>query len=74
MKMAEDMRPVGVASARLSEAPLRALTKVLVETANSIGKTRQASCPHFVGYLKTRSKDSPVPDECLTCAALMKCM
>jgi len=74
MKMAEDVPHAGVSPARLSGAPLRALTKALIETANGIEKNRQASCAHFLGYLKTRPKDSPIPDECLTCAALMKCM
>jgi DNA-directed RNA polymerase subunit RPC12/RpoP len=32
------------------------------------------SCAHFVGYLKTRSKDSPIPDECLTCNKILKCI
>ncbi len=72
--MAEDMRDAGVAHARLGEAPLRALTKALIETANGIEKNKKASCAHFLGYLKTRPKDSPIPDECLTCAALMNCM
>ena len=74
MKMAEDMPHAGVVHARLSEAPLRALTKALIDTANGIEKNKQARCAHFLGYLKTRSKDSPIPDECLTCATLMKCM
>lgn len=74
MKMAEEMPHIGMAYARLSDAPLRALTKALIETANGIEKSKQASCAHFLGYLKTRPKGSSIPDECLTCAALMKCM
>jgi hypothetical protein len=31
-------------------------------------------CAYFLGYLKTRSKDSPIPDECLTCSKILKCM
>jgi len=32
------------------------------------------SCPHHVGYLKTRSKDEAVPDNCLTCPKILQCM
>ena len=33
-----------------------------------------ASCPHHVGYLKTRSKSEAVPDSCLTCPKILQCM
>jgi hypothetical protein len=33
-----------------------------------------ASCPHNVGYLKTRSKDQTIPDSCLTCPKVLQCM
>ena len=74
MKMAEDMPHIDVAYAGLSDAPFRALTKALIDTANGIEKNKQARCAHFLGYLKTRPKGSSIPDECLTCATLMKCM
>lgn len=32
------------------------------------------SCPHQMGYLKTRSKDQGVPDDCLTCPKILQCM
>ncbi len=32
------------------------------------------NCAHYVGYLKTRPKDAPIPDECLTCNRILKCM
>ena len=32
------------------------------------------SCPHHVGYLKTRSKSEAVPDSCLTCPKILQCM
>jgi len=33
-----------------------------------------SNCAHFVGYLKTRPKESPIPDECLTCDKILKCI
>jgi len=53
----------------LSEAPLGVLKKASEVTENDV-----ADCAHSLGYLKTRPKDSPIPDECLTCAAILKCM
>ena len=32
------------------------------------------NCKHFLGYLKKRSKDAPIPDECLTCNKMIECM
>ena len=34
----------------------------------------EISCPHSVGYLKTRSKDETIPDSCLTCPKILQCM
>jgi hypothetical protein len=31
-------------------------------------------CKHFLGYLKKRSKDAPIPDGCLTCNKMIECM
>jgi DNA-directed RNA polymerase subunit RPC12/RpoP len=32
------------------------------------------SCLHFLGYLKQRPKDKPIPEECLTCSNMIDCM
>jgi DNA-directed RNA polymerase subunit RPC12/RpoP len=49
----------------------------------TIGKVKKISvaknednveCKHFLGYLKKRSKDAPIPDECLTCDKMIECM
>lgn len=37
-------------------------------------KIKPAGCAHFIGYLKTRPKNTPIPDDCLLCAAIMECM
>ena len=31
-------------------------------------------CAHHIGYLKRRSKNTPVPEECLTCSKMIDCM
>lgn len=45
------------------------------ETAAAIegAKPDGCGCGHFVGYLKTLSKGTQTPEECLTCASLIKC-
>jgi DNA-directed RNA polymerase subunit RPC12/RpoP len=32
------------------------------------------ACSHSLGYLKKRPKDTPIPDECLTCSRMVECM
>jgi len=32
------------------------------------------NCKHFLGYLKQRPKNSPIPEECLTCSRMIKCL
>jgi hypothetical protein len=44
------------------------------DVEKDVGKEKPVGCEHFLGYLKKRPKGSPVPDECLTCASVMKCM
>lgn len=34
----------------------------------------KGDCKHFLGYLKKRPKDAPIPDECLTCDRMIECM
>jgi DNA-directed RNA polymerase subunit RPC12/RpoP len=31
-------------------------------------------CEHFLGYLNKHQKNTPFPDECLTCAKMVECM
>jgi hypothetical protein len=32
------------------------------------------TCAHHLGYLKRRPKNTPIPEECLTCAKMIDCM
>lgn len=34
----------------------------------------RVECKHFLGYLKKRAKDAPIPDECLTCDKMIACV
>ncbi len=49
------------------------------ETSMSMKKTvtklaEGVKCEHFLGYLKKRPKDTPVPEECLTCDKMIECL
>jgi len=33
-----------------------------------------SDCSHEFGYLRSRPKDSAIPDECLTCPRILQCM
>ena len=32
------------------------------------------ACPHYLGYLKKRQKNTPIPEGCLTCDKMIDCM
>jgi hypothetical protein len=70
--MAEDIRRRFVNTPLIKPA-LRALTKALKQNANELKKSKSTRCAHFLGYLKTRPKNSSIPDDCLTCRNIMKC-
>jgi DNA-directed RNA polymerase subunit RPC12/RpoP len=40
----------------------------------TIESPRDVGCRHFLGYLKQRPKDSPIPEGCLTCDKMVDCM
>ena len=42
--------------------------------APETNKTGPQNCPHYLGYLKERAKNTPIPNECLTCPETIKCM
>ncbi|MCW4052282.1 MAG: hypothetical protein NWE78_03600 [Candidatus Bathyarchaeota archaeon] len=31
-------------------------------------------CPHYLGYLRKRPKNAPIPDSCLTCKKMVQCV
>jgi len=57
----------------LKEGPSEASPSTLSDTSKDI-ENNVVNCAHFIGYLKTRPKDAPIPDECLTCSRILKCM
>ena len=44
------------------------------EEPRDVTKEEEEKCPHFVGYLSKRPKDASIPDFCLTCPQMMKCL
>jgi hypothetical protein len=45
-----------------------------VEENVAVGGEAVAGCLHEVGYLKKRGKNTPIPEECLTCSKMIDCM
>ena len=37
-------------------------------------KTGVQGCPHYFGYLGEHPKNTPIPNECLTCIKIMECL
>lgn len=35
---------------------------------------QSSGCPHHFGYLKEHPKNTPIPNECLTCTKIMQCL
>jgi DNA-directed RNA polymerase subunit RPC12/RpoP len=50
------------------------------EEANSLGMSIEepagaaVGCGHYLGFLKSRPKNTPIPEECLTCSKMIECM
>lgn len=36
--------------------------------------SNEEACPHHLGYLRKRPKNSPIPDSCLTCRKMVQCV
>ncbi len=49
-------------------------SQVPVKHPEELKEKNSSSCTHHVGYLKALPKGGPVPDGCLTCAELLRCM
>lgn len=47
-------------------------TKEVKKTTTKLEEN--VNCNHFVGYLKKRPKDTPFPEECLTCNKMIECL
>lgn len=72
--MTENMQHTRVVHASLSGPNLMVITRAIKETADDIKNSKSVGCAHFLGYLKTRRKDSSIPDDCFTCSKILKCM
>lgn len=45
-----------------------------LENQKDVKSSEQTSCPHHFGYLKNRPKNTQIPDVCLTCEKMIKCL
>ena len=44
------------------------------ERFQEVTEQKEGKCPQFVGYLGKRPKNVPIPESCLTCPQMMKCL
>jgi hypothetical protein len=44
------------------------------ERPQDVAEQKEGKCPQFIGYLGKRPKNVPIPDFCLTCPQMMKCL
>jgi len=44
------------------------------ETQKNTESPAQSECPHYLGYLKKRPKNTPIPDSCLVCQKMIQCI
>jgi len=47
---------------------------VKTEKTESSEATQPSGCPHHFGYLGQHPKNTPIPNECLTCTKIMECL
>jgi DNA-directed RNA polymerase subunit RPC12/RpoP len=40
----------------------------------AVSEAAGVGCAHHLGYLKQRPKNTPIPEECLTCSKMIECM
>ncbi|MEM3874241.1 MAG: hypothetical protein QXU45_03835 [Candidatus Bathyarchaeia archaeon] len=50
----------------------KASTVVVRRSGESVSEG--VECKHFFGYLRKRPKNTPIPDECLTCSRMIECL
>jgi len=50
------------------------LNRAPLEENNLKQPEEKAKCTYSFGYLSKRSKDAPIPEECLTCSRMIECM
>jgi len=49
------------------------LPKSIVEESYEKKPAEEANCKHELGYLKTLPKNTPIPNECLSCRKIIEC-
>jgi len=66
----EEARAEAVVESVLSEKREKASVKRKMEASGA----HVGSCGHHLGYLKGRTKNAEIPDECLVCPKILQCM
>ncbi len=59
---------------RKSEKSEEVPTSVNVAKNDPARSEENENCNHFFGYLNKRPKETPIPEDCLTCEKMIECM
>jgi len=43
------------------------------EESETVKPEDAPACPYYLGYLKKRQKNSPIPENCFTCTKMIEC-
>jgi len=68
MTKVRDVKTPKTPPAEVKQAPAEQPKKRTVE------HDAEVKCTRFFGYLKKRGKDTPVPEDCLTCSRMVECL
>jgi len=47
---------------------------ILEKSQKNMESDLQPECPHYLGYLRKRPKNTSIPDTCLTCKKMIQCL
>ncbi|MEM2466082.1 MAG: hypothetical protein QXZ47_02160 [Candidatus Bathyarchaeia archaeon] len=65
----EDVKPV-----KHDKGGKEETTSTVVVSRSGESVSERVKCEHFFGYLRNRPKNTPIPDECLTCDKMIECL
>jgi len=68
------IREKNVKVSEINEAEVEGLVEAPAALKFESSEGEAAGCVHHLGYLKNRPKNTPIPEECLTCSKMIDCM
>lgn len=73
VRSVERREPVEVAEEE-AESLESGLGMKVEDAMKDVAMEETGGCGHHLGYLRQRPKNTPIPEECLTCSKMIECM